>query len=379
MFYRRTLITFIASLAIFFSTSLILAAIKPTSSASVFMYRPVVSTSTQLGFNFQMATNLSESSYVVISMDPSMTVPGAVTPSDAKIKINNNDQIVGTSSAEDQFGYEINGSDVRVTLPTNVQIPSGSNWVITIGQEGGFLNPQATGSLLYLAKFYNADDEYIGGIQMASFIAPPLSVTANVDTADIRYRVVRILPELRVGPPQTNNSAKYFISLGYGDDFLDQNVFPATANLLREKVIIKDQDLSQIGPDGSDNSVRTLSWLIDASYDVGIKTDQHITRILRNVPMSRYTITELNFTDPLNGPNLGDQVLLAGDINNDGLTPDTLGDDVINSVDISKLIQVVDALDPTRNEYRANLNKDEAVNSVDLSIMLKNLDKQGDK
>jgi len=377
---RQTFFVFFTAIAsVLVSTGFLVAATKPTTSASTVLYRPAVSTSTQIGFDFQMGTLLQEGSYAVITLDPGITPPAVVNPADAKITIDGVMQNVGAVSGPNQFGYEINGSDVRVTLPTDLQIAPGSEFNIILGQQDGYITPGSTGSLLFTAKFYDSLDQYIGGIQMASFIAPPLSVSGTVDTDELEYRVVRILPELRVGPPLTNNAATYFVSLRYGDDFLNQNVSPRTANQLRAKVIVKDQTLSQVGQDGSDGTTKVLKYLIDTSYDVGIKTDQHLTRILRNIPMSKFTVTDLNFTDPLNGPALGSQVLLAGDINKDGLTPDTLGDDVINSIDLSLRVQVVDATDPSKDVYRANLNKDDVVNSVDLSIMLKNLDQEGDK
>lgn len=55
-----------------------------------------------------------------------------------------------------------------------------------------------------------------------------------------------------------------------------------------------------------------------------------------------------------------------------------LGDDVVNSIDLSLLLPDLDETDNTGNAIRVNLNQDTAVNSVDLSIMLDNLDVEGD-
>jgi len=56
-----------------------------------------------------------------------------------------------------------------------------------------------------------------------------------------------------------------------------------------------------------------------------------------------------------------------------------LGDDVVNSVDISVLLDDLDLGDASGNFVRSNINQDTSVNSVDFSIILKNLDKIGDQ
>ena len=71
-------------------------------------------------------------------------------------------------------------------------------------------------------------------------------------------------------------------------------------------------------------------------------------------------------------------MLLTGDISGNLSSAANLGDDVINSVDLSLLLPDLDKTDSTGNAIRANLNQDTVINSVDLSIMLDNLDKEGD-
>ena len=123
----------------------------------------------------------------------------------------------------------------------------------------------------------------------------------------------------------------------------------------------------------------TLTGITDGVYDIGIKTHQHLTKILQDVTLSSATTTVLNFTNTTNTSIYGPQVLLAGDINGSTSTPADLGDDVVNSVDLSIIINDLDKDDPTGNDIRSNLNEDVVVNSVDLSLMLKNLDKEGEK
>jgi hypothetical protein len=62
-----------------------------------------------------------------------------------------------------------------------------------------------------------------------------------------------------------------------------------------------------------------------------------------------------------------------------GTSTSTLGDDVVNSVDLSIILPELDLDDPTGNAIRSNLNQDVVINSVDLSIMLKNLDQNGEQ
>ena len=113
-------------------------------------------------------------------------------------------------------------------------------------------------------------------------------------------------------------------------------------------------------------------------YDIGIKTHQHLTKMLRGVTLSDGA-NVLNFTQASNTVPFGAIRLLAGDISGSTSTPATLGDDVVNSVDLSILINDLDRDDATGRGIRANLNQDSVVNSVDLSLMLKNLDVAGEQ
>ena len=87
----------------------------------------------------------------------------------------------------------------------------------------------------------------------------------------------------------------------------------------------------------------------------------------------------MNFTQPDNSPSFGPVRLLAGDINNLGNSTTTLGDDVVNSVDLGVMIGNLDQEDTTTKTFRSNLNRDAVVNSVDLSVLIDNLDKEGER
>jgi hypothetical protein len=105
-----------------------------------------------------------------------------------------------------------------------------------------------------------------------------------------------------------------------------------------------------------------ISSLTEGDYDIYVKGSVHLTR-----KISQYmdlSVTTLDFTDSGNNP------LLAGDVNGSILTD---GDDVINSLDLSLLLNDLDVLD-----NRTDLNKDNIVNALDLAMIITNLDETGD-
>jgi hypothetical protein len=115
------------------------------------------------------------------------------------------------------------------------------------------------------------------------------------------------------------------------------------------------------------------------SNDIFIKTDQHLAKKITTVLPVGPVNTTLNFTQLDNSAPLGDERLLAGDVNNTGTTPATLGDNVVNAVDLSVLLARLDDADATTKSIRSNFNRDPVVNSIDLSLLLKNLDVEGDR
>ncbi len=179
-------------------------------------------------------------------------------------------------------------------------------------------------------------------------------------TVTIKWAV----PQSRVGADGTNWDSDFYLSILTSND--NDNV-----------VIYTTPNLIHLDEDGTHTDFIELPGINPGVYDIGIKTTQHITKVLDDVNLINGN-TVLNFSQLDNSDTLGNEVLLAGDINNDGNTVNTLGDDVVNSIDLSIILEQLDVNDPTGNDYRSNLNQDTVINSVDLSIMLDNLDKTGD-
>ncbi|MFH1286995.1 MAG: hypothetical protein ABII02_04595 [Candidatus Magasanikbacteria bacterium] len=171
------------------------------------------------------------------------------------------------------------------------------------------------------------------------------------------------VPQLRVGAPETNDDIVFFLTVRTPEDTDD--------------IILYTQDsLVTTTASGTYLTAIPLGVAI-GTYDLGFKGAAHVTKILNDVTLVSGTNT-LNFSQTDNSAPKGSEVLFAGDVSGDGTSPATLGDDVINSVDLSILLGVLDDDDPTGNDIRSNLNQDIVVNSVDLSIMIDNLDLEGE-
>mgnify|MGYP007080185414 CR=1 FL=1 len=184
-------------------------------------------------------------------------------------------------------------------------------------------------------------------------------------TTGIEVTIQWAVPELRVGATGTNDDATFYLTLRTPSD-LDNVIIETMAYIASTSV------------DGTyATSIRFNAPA--GTYDVGIKTNQHLNKMLQDVDLGS-GITVLNFTNTTNTVGLyGPQRLLGGDINNLGNSTSTLGDDVVNSVDLSIILPELDNNDLSGNGLRSNLNQDVVVNSVDLSIMLKNLDLNGEQ
>lgn len=173
------------------------------------------------------------------------------------------------------------------------------------------------------------------------------------------------VPESRVGATSTNDDAIFYLTV-------------RTANDADDTILWQMPNLATTSVDGTYATSITITGLSNGTYDVGIKTHQHITKILQDITLSDATVTRLNFTQPDNSVTYGDVRLLAGDISGTTSTPAEMGDDVINSVDLSIMIVDLDKDDFTGNDIRSNVNQDPVINSVDLSLLLKNLDLEGE-
>ena len=168
-------------------------------------------------------------------------------------------------------------------------------------------------------------------------------------------------PEGRVGPDGTNWDTLYYLKVKSGGTTL-----------------FTMPTLSSTDVSGSDLTPISLPGIGNGSYDFFIKGHQSLTRKLSGVNISS-GLTRLNFTQADNSATLGPIRLLAGDINGSTSSPQTMGDDVVNAVDLGILLDDIDKDDPTNRSIRSNLNQDPVVNSVDMSLMLGNIDKEGDQ
>ncbi len=185
-------------------------------------------------------------------------------------------------------------------------------------------------------------------------------------TSGVTVTVRWAVPELRVGATSTNDDTTFYLTI-------------RTSNNSDNTILASMAYLATTSVDGT-YATSINFGIASGTYDVGIKTQQHLTKIIQDVMLSDSTTTELNFTNDTNQPGVyGSGRLLAGDVSGAGTSPATLGDDVVNSVDMSIMLPLLDDLDPTGNGIRSNLNQDTVVNSVDLSIFLKNLDMTGER
>jgi len=181
--------------------------------------------------------------------------------------------------------------------------------------------------------------------------------------SSVKATIQWAMPEFRVGPNETNDDTTFFLRIMTADD--------------TDNVVLFESTLAATNNAGIYATPIDLTGINAGTYDVGIKGHQHITRKLNDITLNNGTNT-LNFTQADNSAPKGNIELIAGDVNNDGLTPATLGDDTINSVDITTLLSNFNDNDPTGNNERTNINQDTIVNSVDLSIILANFNKIGD-
>jgi len=181
-----------------------------------------------------------------------------------------------------------------------------------------------------------------------------VQIISSTSTAIIRWAV----PEMRVGLPGTNDDALFFLtarSLGEAQ---------FTTPIIASTTI-----------DGRYTTPIPLG-AVDGLYDIGIKTHQHLTKVLRNVPLDG-TERVLNFTQQdYSVPVKGLEVLVAGDINGLMTIPSQMGDDKINAIDVTSLLAQFNV----QEKYaRPNLNQDGKVNALDMTIILKNFNRLGDR
>ncbi len=198
----------------------------------------------------------------------------------------------------------------------------------------------------------------------ANVIAAEYDVYLYVDSSTSAV-VQWAIPEGRSGASSTNWETNFYITVRTatdGDDvILDSMDELATTTVAGEYLTLIPFNVAS------------------GTYDVCIKGWQHLSRKLNDITLVDNATNTLNFTQADNSSSFGPIRLLAGDINDIGNSTTTLGDDVVNSVDLSLLLRHLDQDDATGNDVRENLNQDTVVNSVDLSLLMKNLDVEGDR
>jgi len=215
----------------------------------------------------------------------------------------------------------------------------------------------------------NADCLFIGDFLCTTRSNDGCSATCTTEGGggapppeEIIITQITAYPEQRSGASGTNYDTKYFFSVLTPDN---QN----------HQIVYTQPTLLSTNNQGIGYPYLTLSGITANTYDITFKSYQHLTSMLDNVYL-RTGENFLNFTNPANLPQIGSQVLTAGDIDNSGTSPSTLGDDAINSVDLSVMLQNMGSSDSSGNNVRANLNQDTVVDEADLNILLNNLDKE---
>ena len=176
---------------------------------------------------------------------------------------------------------------------------------------------------------------------------------------------IRAYPEQRSGSAGSNYDTQYYLSF-YGSNNQDRTLLYQYPSLL---------NTSNLGV--SNIFIVPPASITAGNYDPIIKSKTHLSRVLDNAYL-QLGENILNFTNITNTTTIGSRILIAGDINGAGTSLDTYGDDVINSVDLSILMQQLGSSDSSGNSIRANLNQDTIVDQADLNILLGNLDMEGD-
>lgn len=188
-----------------------------------------------------------------------------------------------------------------------------------------------------------------------------VGITGDNTSGQVKWAV----PEARVGASSTNWNTTYYLTVRDASDY--------------NNILYVSPSLATTTEAGENLNPETFTNVASGTYDVFIKTDQHLSRKLNDVSLSDIGVNTLNFTQADNSASFGPVRLLAGDINLSGVSTSTLGDDVVNSVDLGVMIDNLDSNDLTTKGLRANLNRDIVVNAVDLGVMIDNLDKEGDR
>ena len=357
-------------ITIFCGVSITYASSLFTLSDTVSRHAPSIASDHTINFGMHEALDLVGSNfYIEFASGFNLTT---ITTADIDLSFgpvtgleNSLNLISGVPNATD-WGMVISGQQIIFTHPTNAlngDIASNSFVNINIGIVAGgvnqIVNPATLGSTII--RFNTSNNEY--GALAVPITEDQVGTSGNVGNPSVIVQWA--VPQQRVGVPETNDDAQFYLTVRSASD-LENTINYTSLGLLN------------LNTDGTYLIPELLS-VSGGTYDVGIKTQQHLTKILDDISLPAGATTTLNFSDINNLAPKGVEILLAGDINNTGISPATLGDDVVNSVDLSTLLNVIDDDDVTGNVIRANLNQDIVVNSVDISLMIQNLDKEGDR
>lgn len=357
------IIVFIAVASILFIGTFIRAA-AVTETFSTIIARPIVATTTSVLFSFKPVSNLPPGTSIVFELPSSYTVPASVTPADGSLVVDSIPKTLAVSAGNDAYGYAISGHAITLTMAVNETVSAGATVELLVGRELGIVTPNSYGTAIFGARFYNPQSQLIGGVQAVTVIAPPITVSASASSSNPIIRILNLRPELTSNSLGAQYLTNFFVTVRYAAGF-------GSGSTANNSNVYRDQTTRAGDADGNLSTPIVLTGATDGTFDIHIKTDQHLSRALREITLVSGTSTDLDYSTTT-------LYLLGGDINGDGTIPDTLGDDVANAVDISLLTSALDGEDPNGVSVRANLNHDEVVNSVDLSILLKNLDMEGD-
>lgn len=177
--------------------------------------------------------------------------------------------------------------------------------------------------------------------------------TANSTVAKIHW----LVQELRTGTAGTNDAMIFFLK------------FKQNGNLIYTTPLITSAS------DGTYDAGVDLNNIPAGTYDVYVKGFQTLTKKYSNVNITSGD-NVLNFTQTnVASTTKGSIQLIVGDVNGAGTSTNTLGDDLVNSIDATL---VLGENGNTGSFLRTDINHDTLVNSLDVTSVSLNMNKSGD-
>jgi hypothetical protein len=323
-------------------------------------------TSTAVLFSFKPGVSVPGGSKIRLSFHPSFTVPASPLPSDAQFLLDDVAQPLGAVQSTTTNGYAAQAGFLTLTIASGTTLGAASSVRFTVGRNGGLVTPGAEGDYGVSARILSPTGAQLNVNSSYLVIRQSVTLSAAVSSTSPQVVIRWATPELRVGAAETNDDATFYLTVRTSAD--NDNA-----------ILYTSPTLATTTEAGTYYTTTTLTGIGSGTYDVGIKTHQHLTKLIQNVSLAGNTTTILNFTNTTNLATKGSQRLASGDVSGAGTSPATLGDDVVNSIDLSLLINRLDLDDLTGNVERVNLNQDPVINSVDLSMLLFHLDQEGER